>query len=91
VAERIANIVLLVEDLHQEALLRKYLKRLGQDSRNIRVEKAPKGAGSGEQYVRASYANEVSAIRNQMKRTRACLIVMIDADTNSTTQRRDAF
>src|SRR5271155_2525999 len=87
-AERIANIILLIEDLSQESLLRRYLQRLGQSNRNMRPRKLPKGQGSGEQFVRENYASEVRAIRSQMTRTRACLIAMIDADTGSVGDRR---
>jgi hypothetical protein len=76
---RIASIVLLVEDRNQENLLRHYLKRLGHDTRRMRVEKTPQGAG--EQFVREAFPGEVRAVRAQLARTSACLIVMIDADT----------
>jgi hypothetical protein len=86
VAGRIANIVILVEDMRTENLLRRYLQRLGQDNRNIRVARIPDGRGSGEQFVRERYASEVQALRNV--HTKACLIVSIDADTKTTAERR---
>ena len=86
-SERIARIILLVEDVNQENLLRHCLKRLGQENRNIRVEKLRRG-GSGEQFVREGYAVQVRALRSQSTRTKACLIAMIDADTGSTAERR---
>lgn len=84
---RIARIVLLVEDQNHENLLRHFLKRLGHGNREIRIEKLPRGQGSGEQFVRGKYASEVRAVRSQMTRTHACLIAMIDAD-NATVQDR---
>jgi len=87
-AERIANIVLLVEDRNQENLLRHYLQGRGHNSRNIRVQKITGGQGSGEQFVRDSYASEVRAIRSQVTRTKACLIAMIDADSGSVEDRQ---
>ena len=90
-AERIANIILLVEDDNQENLLRRYLQKLGHDNRNMRPLKLPAGQGSGEQFVRERYAAEVNAIRSQLTRTRACLIVMIDADTGSVDERKQEF
>src|ERR1017187_8002947 len=51
----------------------------------------PHGQGSGEQFVRESYASEVRAIRAQLTRTRACLIAMIDADAGSIEDRRQQF
>lgn len=87
-AERIANIILLVEDINQENLLRRYLQQLGHGNRNMRPQRLPKGQGSGEQFVRERYASEVRAIRSQLTRTKACLIAMIDADAGSVDDRR---
>ena len=86
-AERIATIILLVEDLNHENLLRRYLRQLGHDNRQMRPVRTVPGRGSGEQFVRQSYASEVRSIRSQMARTRACLIAMIDADVGSTEDR----
>ncbi len=64
----------------------RYLERLGHGARNIRV--SPRKRGSGEQFVRERYASEVRAIRWQLTRTQACLIAMIDADTESVHHRQ---
>src|SRR5438445_785724 len=90
-AERIAKIVVLVEDRNQENLLRYYLQRRGHDNRNMRIQKLPGGRGSGEQFVREKYASEVRAIRSQLNRTKACLIAMIDADSGLVEDRRWQF
>ena len=87
-AERIASIILLVEDLDHENLLRRYLRKLGHDNRQMRSVRTPSGCGSGEQFVRQSYASEVRSIRSQMARTKACLLAIIDADVGSTDDRR---
>lgn len=87
-AERIANIVLLVEDRNHESLLRRHLQQRGHNNRNIRVQRTTAGRGSGEQFVRERYAAEVRAIRSQVTRTKACLIAMIDADSVSVEDRR---
>src|SRR5271165_4189231 len=87
-AERVANIILLIEDANQEKLLRRYLQSLGHDNRNMRSQISPKGQGSGEQFVREKYASEVRAIRSQRLGQKACLIAMIDADTGSVDDRR---
>ena len=89
-AERIANIILLVEDINQENLLRRYLQLLGDENRNMRPL-MPHGQCSGEQFVRESYASEVRAIRAQLTRTRVCLIAMIDADAGSIEDLRQQF
>jgi hypothetical protein len=44
-AERTANIVLLVEDRNHENLVRRYLQERGHNSRNIRVQKIAGGPG----------------------------------------------
>ena len=85
-AERIANIILLVEDRNQETLLRRYMQRLGHDNRNMRSQMSPRGQGSGEQFVREQYASQVRAMRRTS--TKACLIAMVDADTGSVDDRR---
>lgn len=85
--DRIATVVLLVEDTNQERLARRYLQRLGHENRNMR-SKLVAGRGSGEQFVREMYASEVRALRSQLARTRACLLVMVDADAGSTADRR---
>jgi len=89
--ERIAQIVLLVEDTNQENLLRRYLQQCGHDNRNMRIQKSPGGQGSGEQFVREGYATEVRTVRSQLRRTKACLIAMIDADSGSVEERRRQF
>jgi hypothetical protein len=85
---RIATIILLVEDVNQQNLLRRYLQRLGHSNRNIRVIPIPNGRGSGEQHVREMYASEVRELRARLARTRSCLVAMIDADTGPTQARR---
>lgn len=89
--QRIATIVILVEDTRQESLIRRFLQRLGHDNRNIRINRAPKGSGSGEQHVREQYASEVRALRQRVTRTRSVLIACIDADTRDVQDRRAQF
>ncbi len=84
-SNRVASVVLLVEDYRQEKLLRFYLRRLGHDvGRNLRVKKTLRGCG--EQFVREKYAAEVCELRTRT--TKACLLVMIDADTGPVDNRR---
>jgi hypothetical protein len=87
-ADRIARIIILIEDLNQENLLRRYLLRLGHDTRTMDFKRLSQGRGSGEQFVREKYALESRAMRLQMAKTKACLIAMIDADTGSIDDRR---
>jgi hypothetical protein len=90
-AERVATIILLVEDLNRENLLRRYLQRVGHGNRTMRVVRSPSGRGSGEQFVRESYASQVRAIRGTLTRTKACLIAMIDADILAVEDRGQRF
>jgi hypothetical protein len=87
VAERIAEIVVLAEDLNHVNFARQFLQRKGHHPRTIRVVPVPGGRGSGEQYVREHYPEEVSYYRNRSTRRRAALVVVIDADAKSVVGR----
>jgi hypothetical protein len=56
---------------------------------DIIVRRAPAGQGSGEQWVREQYANEVKAHRSASVQT--ALIAVIDADTRSVAHRTRQF
>ena len=82
-AERIAEIVILAEDLAQANLIRRYLQRCGHGPfRTVLCER-----GSGEQHVRTRYPAELSAYRRNAAKRRSALAVVIDADTNTVTER----
>jgi hypothetical protein len=83
VVERIAEIVILAEDLRQANFAWHYLKHDGHSYRSLRVKISPKGRGAGEQYVRECYPDEVTNYRSSSARRRAALIVEIDADTKT--------
>jgi hypothetical protein len=87
VVERIAEIVVLGEDLRQGNFVRHYLKRDGHNPRNIRLEISPEGYGSGEQFVRECYPEEVKYYRNRSSHRQAALAAAIDADTGSVADR----
>jgi hypothetical protein len=89
VAERIAEVVVLVEDLNHKNFVHRYLKRLGRKIRNIRFAKAPPGRGAGEQWVRQHYSEEVRQYRQRSQHRRGALVVVIDADTNFVLDRRN--
>jgi len=89
-ANRIANLVVLVEDQEQQNLIRRYLERSGHNVRRSRFVPLPSEAtgGSGEQYVRERYPEEVSENRQRVGRgASALLVVMIDADKEETKDR----
>lgn len=59
----------------------------GRSGFGVRVEKAPKGRGSGEQWVREAYPKEVKALRSKRYIEGRALVVIIDEDTQSTGAR----
>lgn len=86
-SRRVTQVVLLCEDGQHEAFARRFLARLGISPRAIRVEKAPKGRGSGEQWVRQAYSKEVKALRAKPFIGGRTLVVMIDEDSTATRSR----
>jgi hypothetical protein len=89
--ERIANKIILAEDIEQQNLVRRYLERCGHGE-GIRPAPLPAqvSGGSGEKYVRDHYAEQVRACRSALgRRTKALLVVMVDADMETTKHRAD--
>ena len=87
--ERIANKIILVEDVMQQNLVRRYLERCGHTPPFRLVALPARGpGGSGEKYVRDQYPLQVQACRSSLgRRATALLVVIVDADME-TTQRR---
>ena len=79
------SITLLCEDSQTDAFVRRFLKRRKFRGREIRTLPLPAGRQSGEQWVRERYPTELRAIRG---RQGVYLIVVTDADTRSTADRR---
>lgn len=86
-ADRVASIVVLAEDIEQARLVERYVKRGIDQRQNIRRSELCGGRGSGEAFVRRQYAKEVAECRRQAARTRALLIVVIDADVKTVEER----
>jgi hypothetical protein len=86
--ERIAEIVILAEDLAQINFARRYLIRLGHHARTIKARPAPAGRGSGEQYVRQRHPVEVGYYRVRSSHRKAALIVEIDAAVGSVAEHK---
>jgi hypothetical protein len=78
-------VIIVVEDDHHEMLIRRYLKKRGLVEREMRIRRSPSGEGSAENWVRKTFANEVSNYRSRHAQT--ALIVVIDAD-KATVQHR---
>lgn len=88
--ERIANIVIVVEDQEQQNLVYRYLEQChpGLSFRECRFERSARGSGSGEQFVRNRYSAEVKEHRRRVgKGASALLVVMVDADVGTTQHR----
>lgn len=90
-SRRMTQVLLLCEDDQHEAFARRFLETLGVYRRAVRVEKAPRGRGSGEHWVRAAYAKEVKGFRSRNFIEGRALVVMIDEDTAATPARRQAL
>jgi hypothetical protein len=89
VSKRIAQIVVLAEDLVQVNFVFRYLNRMGYSGRKIRAVQSPAGRGSGEQYVREQYPNEVGYYRNRARQRSAALVAVIDADKKTVQDREN--
>ena len=79
---RRVKIVLLCEDSQHEAFIRRFLKGMGYNTRELRVEKSPSGRGAADHYVRNTFPKELKAYRDRSHRAASALIAMIDADGN---------
>ena len=84
---RRVKIVLLCEDSQHEAFTRRFLKGMGWNTRELRVEKSPSASGSAEQWVREKFPNELRIYRQRKKRAASALIAMIDADSKGVQDR----
>ena len=84
---RRVKIVLLCEDCQQEAFTRRFLKGMGWNTRESRVEKSPSAGGSAEQWVREKFPNELSIYRHRRQLAASALIAMIDADLKAVQDR----
>ena len=86
-----SEVIVLAEDSRQQQLIRRYLRRCGLEQRMIRLVPCPEGSGSGEQWVREQFPVEVKAYRNRCRRAKTALIVIIDADNFSVSERKAQF
>lgn len=91
-SKRSSQIVILCEDTQQESFIRRFLKKAHKvESNLLRVRKNPGGKGSGEQFVRNNYPNELTALRRRQHRASTTLIVAIDADTSDTRKIKETL
>lgn len=84
--------IVIVEDGRQRQLLYRFLLHSGVKSHQMRIEISPSGRGSGEQWVRAKYADHVKICRRRnASKGRTALLIMLDADLNTLRYRLNAF
>ncbi len=81
------KVVILCEDRQQEVFARHFLINCGIRKQRIYAVVAPKGVGAGEQYVREKYPKEVGSYRRSCNYKNISLVVLIDADMNTVTDR----
>ena len=80
-----APIVLLCEDARTDIFVRRFLWHRKFRGRDVFTLPLPAGSASGEAWVRKRFPKQLRAIRH---RQRAVLLVVTDADTNTTSERR---
>ncbi len=80
-----AEIILLCEDKQQQTFARLFLERMGWPGRKIRRLEVTQGEGSGAGDVVQRFPTELAAQRR--RHVHACLVVMIDGDTDGVVQR----
>lgn len=81
------QLVLLCEDRQHETFARRFLEQAGWSTRRIRVEMAPPGKGSAEQFVRDRFPTELAAYRSNRNRVAQGLIVVLDGDNKGVAAR----
>ena len=81
---RRVQIIVICEDTQHEAFLRRFFEEIRRSWR-LRVQRAPKGKGSAEQFVRERFAGELREHRR--RRVARVLVVMIDGDAEGVRRR----
>lgn len=88
---RAAKITVLCEDLQQACFVRRFLMARSWTRHDLYERIAPAGSGSGEQWVREQFPRELKAYRSQSNHLHNGLVVVIDADTQSVSDRARAL
>lgn len=89
VSDRIANVIVLAEDQEHQNLVRRYLLCANLSYGNLRQLSSPAGRGSGSQYVREQFPNQVKECRGVLGRKTTCLLIVITDADNLTTAGRE--
>ncbi len=78
-SKRKVTLAIICEDTQQECFARKFLYGMGWNKRQLRVVKSPSGRGSGEQWVRETYVNELVSYRRS--HVNYAFMAIVDGDT----------
>ena len=82
------RLVILCEDLQQEVFARHFFMSRGFLRHELDFKRSIAGKGSGEQYVRTRYAQEVKKFRKKSTYIKSIrLVVIIDADKHTVNSR----
>ena len=85
--KRTTKIVLLCEDEQHSVFMSRFFKVMGWNNRQLRIEKASRGKGSAEQFVRETFPAELEAYRQKRNLVSCMLAVMIDGDNQGVSAR----
>ncbi len=90
--DRVARIIILAEDQEHQNLVRRYLIRCGHEYRSFDFIALPGSRGSGSQYVRERFPEQVAKCRETLGRRASCLLIAItDADNQTTAAREQSL
>ena len=84
---RNVRITLLYEDRQHETFMRRFLKKVGWNVRDLTLIPSPFGRGSAEQFVRKQFPRELRAVRSK-RGEQKYLIVMVDGDASGVAKRK---
>lgn len=87
--KRGVRVTILGEDNVQVSFARRVLDLLGFGPREVFLRPVPDGDGSGEQWVRTDYPNQVGLNRSKRSHQQCTLLVSIDADNRSIADRKN--
>jgi hypothetical protein len=80
--------MILMEDKQQRAFVARLLQQLGYERHKLRLLPLPAGEGSGEQYVREHYVEQLQEIRRRSGHLQLALVVVLDADSEDVAERQ---
>lgn len=89
--KRVTQLVLLCEDEQHAVFMSRFIKRMGWRTSQLRIEKASRGKGSAEQFVREAYPRELMAYRRNRSRIGCMLAVMVDGDNQGVSARSNSL